>query len=113
MDKTYYQEMLKKERLIPFFKDNKLLCFVSFFITNNPDIYIQRDNPWTVLDDEPETGKIAYIDQIWSDRTAHKYSFEIWKRLVNFIKSNYSLVNIIRWNRWKNNRLYVFEKRIV
>jgi len=113
-DKLYYSMMLKKGRLIPFFLNDDLICFISFYIANNPDKYIQRDNPWSVEEDEPETGKIAYIDQIWSTKQAlnHFHSFQIWNRLVNFIKTEYPLVQAVRWNRWKNSRLYAFAKSI-
>ena len=109
MDKTYYNKMLKKGRLIPFIIRDKLIGFVSFYITNDVDKYI-RDDPWTVLEDEPETGKICYVDQCWTDKSAHKYSFEIWKKLKQFLKSNYPLVEKIRWNRFKHNKLKEYEK---
>ena len=99
--------MLKKGRLIPFIVGDKLIGFVSFYITNDVNKYL-RDDPWTVLDDEPETGKVCYVDQCWTNKGAHKYSFEIWKRLKQFIKINYPLVKKIRWNRWKNNKVYKF-----
>ena len=123
-DKLYYYEMLERDRLIPFFihcydKEtktdyDKLICFISFYITNNPDRYIQRDNPWSVEEDEPEIGKIAYIDQIWSDKKTynHRYSFEVWKRLVNFIKQNFPKVEEIYWHRWKNDKLFKFNVAI-
>ncbi len=110
-DKLYYKEMLTKGRLIPFIKNNELIGFVSFFLTNNPERYIQRDNPWSVEDDE-ETGTVFLIDQVWSNRKTHNYSLGVWKKLINFVKLNYPLVNTIRWNRWKNSRLYIFNKEI-
>jgi len=113
-DKLYYGEMLKRDRLIPFFVRDKLICFISFYITNNPDKFIQRNNPWSVEEDEPETGKIAYIDQIWSDKKKynHRYSFEVWKRLINFIKQNFPKVEEIYWHRWKNDIIKVFKKEL-
>lgn len=104
IDKTYYKKMLSRGRLIPFVIGDKFIGFVSFYITNDVKKYL-RDDPWTVLDDEPETGKIAYIEQCWTDKHAHRYSFEIWKRLKQFIKSNYPLVEKIYWIRWKDNKL--------
>lgn len=111
-DRLYYKEMLKNNRLLPFVRDGKLICFISFYITNDPEKYIQRNNPWSVEEDKPETGKFAVIDQLWSNKEAHKYSFEIWKNLVEFIKNNYPLVKKLRWNRWKNNKLYKFNVSI-
>lgn len=103
--------MLKKGRLIPFIVGDKLIGFVSFYITNDVNKYL-RDDPWAVLDDEPETGKIFYVEQVWTDKHAHKYSFEIWKRLKQFIKANYPLVEEIRWNRFnkKSNKLTIWTK---
>ena len=104
--------MLRKNRLIPFIRNGELICFISFYITNNPEKYIQRDNAWSVEEDEPEKGTIAVIDQLWSNREAHKYSFQIWNNLIDFIKNTYPLVKKIRWNRWKNNRIYIFNKEL-
>lgn len=111
-DKLYYGEMLHKKRLIPFFAGDKLICFISFFITNNPNKYIQRDNPWSIEEDDPNTGKICYIDQIWSNRKAHNYSFEIWRRLINFIKLNFPKVQEIYWHRWKNEQIHIYKKEL-
>lgn len=111
-DKLYYKEMLAKGRLIPFIKNNELIGFVSFFITNNPEKYINRNNSWSVEEDDPETGTVFLIDQVWSNRRTHSDSLGVWKKLVNFVKLNYPQVEKIRWNRWKNDRLYIFNKEI-
>ena len=103
IDKSYYNKMLKKGRLIPFIIGNKLIGFVSFYITNNVNKYL-RDDPWTVLDDEPETGKVCWIDQVWTAKNAHKYSFKIWHRLKQHLRTNYSQVETIRWNRYRHNK---------
>lgn len=106
-DKLYYRKMLKKGRLIPFFDKDELVCIISFYITNDPDRYIQRDNAWSVEEDEPGTGTVMLVDQIWSDKN-RKNQFQIWRRLISFCKENYPLVNTVRWNRWKNEKLYKF-----
>lgn len=111
-DKLYYKEMLIRNRLLPFIRSGKLIAFISFYITNEPEKYIYRNNPWSVEKDEPETGKFAVIDQLWSNKEAHKYSFEIWNNLVEFIKNYYPLATNIRWNRWKNDKLYKFNVEI-
>ena len=67
IDKTYYNKMLKKGRLIPFIIGDKLIGFVSFYITNDVNKYL-RDDPWTVLEDEPETGKVCWVDQCWTQK---------------------------------------------
>lgn len=110
IDKSYYSTMLKKGRLIPFIVGDKLIGFVSFYITNDVNKYL-RDDPWTVLDDEPETGKVCYIDQCWS-KNSHRYSFKIWKGLKQFLKFNYPLVEEIHWKRWKNNELKEYRRNL-
>ena len=112
--KTYYQEMLKRDRLLPVFVGDDLKCFITYFIGNgNAEKYVQRDS-WTVVDDEPKTGDTVYIDQLISDKNPdnHRYSKIVWNILVNHIKKNYPQVKKIRWNRWKNNKVNVFKKEL-
>jgi len=115
MDKAYYSKMLAKGRMIPFIEGDKLIGMLTFYITNNVDKYIDRYDPWKVLSDEPETGKKCYVDQVWTNRQAHKYSFKIWKKFREFIKSEYPSVREIRWNRWnhKSNKLTQWEKCLI
>ena len=104
IDKTYYNKMLKKGRLIPFIIGDKLIGFVSFYITNDVNKYL-RDDPWTVMEDEPETGKVCWVDQVWvkNEYRCCKYSFKIWHRLKQYLKTNYPQVEKVRWNRYRHN----------
>ena len=38
MDKTYYEKMLDRNRLIPFFKGGKMVCLATFYIGNEEDV---------------------------------------------------------------------------
>ncbi len=104
--------MLRKGRLIPFIIGDKLIGFVSFYITNDVNKYL-RDDPWTVEEDEPETGKVCWVDQCWTHKCAHKYSFKIWHKLKQFLKTNYPQVEKIRWNRWRNEKVKEYQKCII
>ena len=114
MDKTYYQEMLKKERLIPFFKNDRLVCFLTFYITDNPEKYL-RDDMWSVEDDE-ENGSVCWIDQLWTDKVYEnrKLSYEIWKRFKLYIHCNFPSVKLIRWNRYnrKTDKVKTYKKEM-
>ena len=106
--------MLNKNRLLPFFHNNKLFGFVSFYIGNeNDNNKFIRENMWSILEDNAN-GSICWIDQLWGTQNHNysKYSFEIWKMLKDFLKLNFPSVSIIHWNRWKNNKRYTFIKKI-
>ena len=100
VNNPYYKEMLHKDRLIPFFKDNKLVCFLTFFITDNLEKYIQADS-WKVLEDNPD-GEICYISQLLTSKSQDnpKLSYEIWHRFKIYIKNSFSNVRFICWRRW-------------
>ena len=96
----YYKEMLHRERLIPFFKNNKLVCFLTFYITDILEKYTQAD-AWEVLEDNPD-GKICYISQLLTSKEPDnpKLSYEIWHRFKIYIKDNFNNVRFICWRRW-------------
>ena len=110
MDKEkleYYFEMKRRNRLIPVRDKNGCLAgFFTFFIGNgNPQKYVNKDS-WSVVDDETN-GDTCYIDHLIRN-TEYKQrvnSFSVWKSLKQYIKLNYPLVNKLRWNRWKNNKV--------
>ena len=112
-DKTYYTKMLSKERLIPFFRGDTLVCCISFFITNNPDKYIQRDNPWSVEEDN-ETGEVCYVDQLITTKLADnpKYSYETWHRFKIYIRNSFPTVKMICWRRYKDGITKTYKKEI-
>ncbi len=114
VNNPYYKEMLKRNRLLPIFVDDKMKCFITYFIGNG-DVskYTQKDS-WSVVDDEPKTGDTAYIDQLISDHEKnHKYSKMVWNILINHIKENYPQVKQLRWNRLKNGEVKTYKKEIV
>jgi len=107
INNPYYKEMLKRNRLLPFFVDGKMKCFITYFIGNGDmKKYTEKDS-WAVVDDEPKTGTVAYIDQLVSDHEVnHKYSRRVWDILENHIRENYPQVIQIRWNRLKENKKF-------
>lgn len=113
-DKLYYTEMLKRDRLIPFFDKDKLICFITFFIGNNKDKYI-TENPWEILDDEPN-GKVCIISQLLTDKTSHKENhklcIQVWKRFKDYIKLNFPEVKEICWHRFLNGKINIHKKEI-
>lgn len=114
VNSPYYKEMLKRNRLISFFKDDKMKCFITYFIGNgNADKYMKKYS-WAVVDDEPETGDTCYVDQIISDHEEknHKYSRIVWDMLIKHIKENYPQVKKIRWIRVKDTDKLNFCKTI-
>lgn len=113
MDKNkidYYLEMLRRNRLIPLKIDNNLRGIVTFFIGNgNPNRY--RGDQWEVIDDEPD-GDTCYIQHLWTDKNKEnpRHSLRIWHQVRNHIFSNFSNVRLIRWNRWRHNRLKIYKE---
>ena len=112
MDKTYYEKMLDKNRLIPFFKGDRLVCTLSFYICNKGEEgkYF-RENMWSVEEDD-ENGNLCIIDHLLTDKHPDnpKLSYEIWHRFRTYIKSNFPKVEKIRWNRFKDNKVNVLVK---
>ncbi len=108
-DKIFYKEMLKRDRLIPFIDNGILICFITFYLTNNPERYI-TNNPWEVLEDEQE-GRICVISQLITDKVSHwenhKLCYQVWKRFKDYIKLNFPKVEEIYWHRWKDKKVNV------
>lgn len=115
VNNPYYKEMLHKNRLIPFFtKDNKMICFLTFYITNDENKYIEVD-PWEVLEDNPK-GNICYISQLLTSKATDnpKLSYEIWHRFKIYIKNSFPAVEKICWRRWDklNQLVKTYKKEI-
>ena len=114
MNKYYYDTMLAKNRLMPFFRNNKMVCFLTFYIGTiaDKDKFVRTD-PWSIVDDNSD-GDICWIDQLITSKKSEnpKLSYEIWRRFKNFIKENYRNVKHIRWNHWKNGKVAVFIKKL-
>ena len=110
MDKEYYYTMMKKDRLIPIIKDNHLIGFITYYIGNDDVNKYVRDDPWVILDDEPFTGNICYIDQMITNKEDenHQYSWWIFGMLLGYICKQYPQVQFVRWNRYKNNKHFAY-----
>lgn len=101
--KQYYFEMAKRGRMFHYKKDNRLVCFITYFLSNGePTKYINRE-PWTIIDDEPE-GDVLYIDQLLTDKNRDNpyLSYEIWREIKQFVREFYPNIKYIRHNRFKN-----------
>jgi len=109
IDKTYYNKMLKKGRLMPFTTGNRLWGFITFFICNDgeEDKYL-RNNMWSVEEDNPD-GNCCYIDQLITNKEPDnpKVSYMAWKGFKDYIKQNFPNARKIKWNRFnkKSNKL--------
>lgn len=112
MDKTeYYLEMVKRNRLIPIRNKGRILGVFSFFICNGDiEKYIDKP-PWTVLDDNPD-GDTVYVDQLVGIKGVNHYrdAFRIWDEIKDYLKTNFPKINKIRWNRYKNGKVYQFKE---
>jgi hypothetical protein len=107
--KQYYYEMAKRDRLIPLTVNNKLGGFLTFYIGNGDVSKYVRDDMWSVLDDEPKTGTVCYIDHlIGKDRRLSPHAVRIWHNIKKYIGFKYPQVQIIRWNRFKNNKHFTY-----
>ena len=105
LNKPYYQEMLKKARLMPFIVDDRLAAFITFYIgyEYEENKYV-RDNPWELLNDDEE-GNTCWIDQLITDNNSvnPRLSYRAWREFKAFIKRTYPKVKIIKWKRWKKD----------
>ena len=116
IDKTYYNTMLEKGRLMPFIAGDRLGAFITFYICNKGEEnkYL-RDNMWSVEEDNPN-GNCCYIDQFWSDNNLAnpKMSYRAWKGFKRYIKNTFRNVECIVWKRWnkKSNKLTKWEFKI-
>jgi hypothetical protein len=105
--KQYYQEMIKKDRLMPIIINGKLAAFITFYITNNENEYDDIDS-WAVLDNN-ENGHIVCIRQMITDRNPynHNFAFHTFRSFRQYIKNKFPSVNLIIWRR------YNFEQKVV
>jgi hypothetical protein len=114
MNIEYYTTMLERNRVMPFMKDGRLVCIICYYIGNKEDLerFINTD-PWDVVEDKP-SGELAYIAQCITDKDKRNpaLSYQIWNIFKNYIKAEYPSVKTICFRRWKNNKVYVFNKKI-
>ena len=105
-DKLYYDIMLEKGRLFPYIKNEKLKCFITFYIADDISQYAEAD-PWKVLDDDC-FGKICYISQMLTDKSSDnpRLAFDAWHHFKTYIKNSFPTVQSICWRRWdKRNKI--------
>lgn len=116
MDKDqadYYKKMYRKDRLMSFGDDGGIRCYITFYICNDPSIYIQRDNQWKyILDDV--SGSICYIDHLITKKRPDntKHTFEVWNLFKYYIADTFPNVTHLRWNRYKNKKLYIYYDKL-
>ena len=94
--------MKNNNRLLPFRVDGNIEGFVTFYITNNVDKFIDRD-PWEFRDDD-EDGENIYIDQCLTHHNVNKPIF-IWSAIKEYISLHYPKVKKIIWVRNKHGKL--------
>lgn len=109
MQKQYYQEMISRNRLVPFIDKDRLVCFITYFITDETI----PSNPWQIVNDN-DKGSICYISQLITDKHSKNpyLSYEIWARFKEYIKVNHPTVTTISWRRWKGDKVNVYNKDI-
>jgi len=112
MNKQFYDEMLVRGRLIPFFHQDKLVCLFTFYITDDETPYIQAD-PWMAQDDNPD-GRICYVSQLLTlkEKENFKLAFTVWHRFKVYIKTNFPNVRQISWRRWDGEITRLYKKEI-
>ena len=112
IDRTYYHRMAQRNRLIPLRFKGKLKGLVTFYIANgNIEKFINRD-PWHIVDDSPD-GETVYIDQcVTNHAISPLMSLSIYHNVIDYIKSEFPAVKYVRWNRWKNDKLNQYKRRI-
>lgn len=106
--------MLLKKRLIPIVDNEKTIGLITFYIGNGDTNKYVRDDPWSILDDEPNDGTVCYIDQCITNKEAsnHNFSWRVWRHINDYIRQTYPRVRVIRWNRLKGGIPHVYYHRI-
>lgn len=109
----YYYEMIAKDRFVPIIINGKVRGFITYFIGGNDSCKYIRNNPWSIVDDEPTHGTICYIDQCISNKSINnaKYSMQVFNEFIGHIRRKFPRVHTIRWNRFKNKKLYIYHKQ--
>lgn len=103
--KSYYYGMAKRGRLINLYTNDKNIGLITFFIGNgNVNKYV-RENPWSIVDDEPIKGDTCYIDQLLTSKEKiNRYaSLRVWADIKKYMRDNFKNVKCIRWNRFKHD----------
>ncbi len=111
--RSYYHKMKRRERLIPIIKDNKVAGLLTFFIGNGDVSKYVRADSWSIVDDDIN-GDTCYIDHLVTDgKRQNPYkSIAVWRFIKSYIKQRFPSVVRIRWNRFRENKVKTYIKRI-
>ena len=116
LQKQYYYDMAKKDRLFLFYHNERKICLITFYIDNDSKKYA-REDMWSVLEDKPLTGTICIIDHLLTDKISHKenhkLTYLVWHHFKEHIKRNFSQVEKILWIRVKINPISLKRERKV
>jgi hypothetical protein len=101
--KQYYYDMAQRDRLFIFYHNERKVCLITFYITDNVSKYINRFQ-WETIDDS-KNGYICYIDHLYTDKDFNNkvISHKIWHYFIEHIKKNFPQVEMIYWVRAKIN----------
>lgn len=105
--------MINRNRCFFIKVDGKCRGLITYFLCNGDvDRFIHKE-VWEVLDDH-KTGDTVYIDTLLTDKQPEnpRYTFETWRKFKNHILSSYPQVRNLRWNRYKNEKLYQFIQEV-
>lgn len=104
----YYQDMLGKGRLISFAHNDRLVCFVTYFIMDS-----DYKEPWSMIEETPN-GEFCYIDQYITDKHNDnpRLSYGFWHQFKEHIRRMHPSVKQIRWRHYKGGVVHVYHKDI-
>ncbi len=116
MDRVdYYRKMSVAERLMPIIHEGRVAAFMTYYICNDPTIFINRTDQWQFTPDDP-TGHICYIDHLITDKDKDNpyHSLLVWHNFKEFIKRKYPAVDIIVWKRYnfKKGESHVYTENL-
>lgn len=103
MDKNqreYYHEMSRRGRLIPIRGKQGVKALITYYVGDDDSKYL-RNNPWTVLEDNPLKGETVYIDQLITDKEVgnSQYSWAVFGYLKEYFKYRFPQVKRMKWLR--------------
>lgn len=112
--RSYYHKMKQRNRLIPVRDNNILRAIITFFIGNENDTdKFVRDKMWDTVPDDSD-GNTVFIDHLvtkkFKDNPYH--SIAVWTYLKRYFRDKFPNVRYIRWNRFKNKKVKVYQKEV-
>ena len=115
LQKSYYQEMLQNDRLIPLTLDNRTCGLITYILCNDMKD-VENKDPWQIRRDIPE-GDIVYIEQLIVKTSLTMQDFlRIFDCLMRIIREKHPNVSKIFWKRYNyrthktNLRIYNLNK---